>query len=60
SRPEGVPEPRKLHLHARSLTLPRPGGSVLRITAPLPTHMKATFRFLGFEESEGRGIFEDA
>jgi hypothetical protein len=59
SRPEGVPEPRKLHLHARSLVLPRPDGSVLKITAPLPPHMKATFRFLGFEESEGRGVFED-
>ena len=58
SRPEGVPEPRKLHLHARSLVLPRPDGSVLKITAPLPAHMKATFRFLGFEESEGRGVFE--
>ncbi|HVM81513.1 MAG TPA: RluA family pseudouridine synthase [Stellaceae bacterium] len=59
SRPEGVPEPRKLHLHARSLALPRPDGSLLKVTAPLPPHMKATFRFLGFEESEGRGIFED-
>ncbi|HTS90497.1 MAG TPA: RluA family pseudouridine synthase [Stellaceae bacterium] len=59
SRPEGVPEPRKLHLHARSLRLPRPNGSVLEVTAPLPPHMKATFRFLGFEESEGRGVFED-
>jgi len=59
SRPEGVPEPRKLHLHARSLRLPRPNGSVLEVTAPLPPHMTATFRFLGFEESEGRGVFEE-
>ena len=59
SRPEGVPEPRKLHLHARTLILPRPDGSVLKLTAPLPSHMKATWRFLGFEESEGRGIFEE-
>jgi 23S rRNA pseudouridine955/2504/2580 synthase len=59
SRPEGVPEPRKLHLHARSLILPRPDGSVLKLTAPLPAHMKATWRFLGFEESEGKGIFEE-
>jgi len=59
SRPEGVPEPRKLHLHARSITLPRPDGSVLKVTAPLPPHMRDTFRFLGFEESEGRGVFED-
>jgi 23S rRNA pseudouridine955/2504/2580 synthase len=59
SRPEGVPEPRKLHLHARTLILPRPDGSVLKLTAPLPSHMKATWRFLGFEESEGKGIFEE-
>jgi 23S rRNA pseudouridine955/2504/2580 synthase len=59
SRPEGVPEPRKLHLHARTLILPRPDGSELRITAPLPPHMKATWRFFGFEESEAEGVFED-
>ena len=59
SRPEGVPEPRKLHLHARTLILPRPDGSVLKLTAPLPAHMKATWRFLGFEESEGKGVFEE-
>ncbi|HKF71166.1 MAG TPA: RluA family pseudouridine synthase, partial [Stellaceae bacterium] len=59
SRPLGVPEPRKLHLHARVLILPRPDGSVLKLTAPLPEHMKATWRFLGFEEAEGRGIFEE-
>ncbi len=59
SRPEGVPEPRKLHLHARTLILPRPDGSVLKLTAPLPPHMKATWRFLGFEESEGKDVFEE-
>ncbi|HUK10444.1 MAG TPA: RluA family pseudouridine synthase [Stellaceae bacterium] len=59
SRPEGVPEPRKLHLHARTLILPRADGSELSITAPLPPHMKATWRFFGFEESEGKGVFED-
>jgi len=59
SRPEGVPEPRKLHLHARTLILPRPDGGVLKLTAPLPAHMKATWRFLGFEESEGKGVFEE-
>ena len=59
SRPEGVPEPRKLHLHARTLILPRPDGSVVKLTAPLPAHMKATWRFLGFEESEGKGLFEE-
>jgi hypothetical protein len=32
---------------------------VLRLTAPLPEHMRATWRFLGFEESEGKGVFEE-
>ncbi|HKX07981.1 MAG TPA: RluA family pseudouridine synthase [Stellaceae bacterium] len=59
SRPEGVPVPRKLHLHARTLILPRPDGGLLRLTAPLPDHMKATWRFLGFEESEASGVFEE-
>jgi 23S rRNA pseudouridine955/2504/2580 synthase len=59
SRPEGVPAPRKLHLHARTLMLPRSDGGVLKLTAPLPEHMRATWRFLGFEESEGKGVFEE-
>lgn len=42
---------RKLHLHARRLTLPHPRGGTLDITAPLPPHMKASFDLLGFETS---------
>lgn len=46
-----VPEIRKqLHLHARRLTLPHPTGGVIDITAPLPDHMRATWKFLGLEE----------
>ena len=42
-------EPR-LHLHARALALPRPGKRTpLVITAPLPPHMAAAWRFLGFD-----------
>ncbi len=41
-------EPR-LHLHARALELPRPGSRApLVLTAPLPPHMIASWRFLGF------------
>ncbi len=40
----------KLHLHARSLVLPHPVSGTLEIAAPLPPHMKATFKFFGFEE----------
>jgi 23S rRNA pseudouridine955/2504/2580 synthase len=41
---------RKMHLHARSIELERPDGKLLTATAPLPEHMKASFKFFGFEE----------
>ncbi len=37
-----------LHLHARRLVLPHPAGGTLAVEAPLPPHMEATFRTLGF------------
>ena len=37
-----------LHLHARRLVLPHPKGGTLAVEAPLPPHMAATFRALGF------------
>ena len=37
-----------LHLHARRLVLPHPAGGTLTVEAPLPAHMAATFRALGF------------
>ncbi len=39
----------KLHLHARSIRLPRPGGRWIEAKAPLPPHMRDTWRFLGFD-----------
>jgi 23S rRNA pseudouridine955/2504/2580 synthase len=39
---------RCLHLHARSLALPRPDGRIISITAPLPAHIAASWRFFGF------------
>ena len=43
---EGFPE--TLHLHARRIAFPHPAGGVLAVEAPLPAHMAATFRALGF------------
>ncbi len=40
----------QLHLHARSLVLPHPTAGTLEIAAPLPPHMKDTFKYFGFEE----------
>ncbi|MBV9687308.1 MAG: RluA family pseudouridine synthase, partial [Alphaproteobacteria bacterium] len=44
----GVPESRRLHLHARSLSLPHPRGGRLEVSAPLPPHMRRTWEFFGF------------
>lgn len=46
AHPEGFED--RLHLHARELEFPHPAGGWLRITAPLPPHMRATFKDLGF------------
>jgi 23S rRNA pseudouridine955/2504/2580 synthase len=43
---DGFPE--QLHLHARGLTIPHPDGGVLRAEAPLPPHMRDTFKAFGF------------
>jgi len=41
---------RKLHLHARALTLPHPkSGRPLTLTAPVPEHMRASWRLFGFD-----------
>ena len=48
-------EPR-LHLHARELSLPRPGGGAITVVAPLPPHMRSAFETLGFRESEAEGV----
>jgi len=44
---------RQLHLHARAIELPHPAGKTLRVGAPLPPHMAATWKFLGFSVSAG-------
>ena len=44
----GVVAASGLHLHARSLAIPSPEGGLLRVTAPLPPHMRETWDLLGF------------
>ncbi|QDH17271.1 RluA family pseudouridine synthase [Swingsia samuiensis] len=46
AHPEGFTD--RLHLHARQLDIPHPAGGRLKVTAPLPAHMRDTFRSLGF------------
>jgi 23S rRNA pseudouridine955/2504/2580 synthase len=38
----------KLHLHARRLVFPHPQGGTLELEAELPSHMRETFKSLGF------------
>ncbi|SRR5579885_634441 len=46
-----------LHLHARSIDIAHPDGGRLKVTAPLPPHMAKSWKFLGFNESDARGLF---
>ncbi|MEM6637586.1 MAG: RluA family pseudouridine synthase [Pseudomonadota bacterium] len=44
---------RKLHLHARSLTIDHPVlGAVLRLVAPLPEHMQRTWDMVGWQAGD--------
>jgi 23S rRNA pseudouridine955/2504/2580 synthase len=52
AHPSGLPQPRLLHLHARAVSFPGPKGGRVVVTAPLPRHMRETWRFLGFSETD--------
>jgi 23S rRNA pseudouridine955/2504/2580 synthase len=49
----GVVAASRLHLHASSLAIPSPEGGLLRVTAPLPRHMRETWDLLGFAGDQG-------
>ncbi|MBL6935407.1 MAG: RluA family pseudouridine synthase [Alphaproteobacteria bacterium] len=49
---EGEEISKSLHLHARSLTLPHPGGGTLSVTAPLPDHMLQSWRLFGLNPND--------
>jgi len=51
--------PKQLQLHARSIALTRPNGKKLKVEAPLPPHMKATWANFGFGARPDRDPFED-
>ena len=52
---------RKLHLHARAITIDHPSsGARLNLTAPLPEHMARTWEFFGWQAGDHAGDpFED-
>lgn len=39
----------QLHLHARALDVPHPAGGRLKLVAPLPPHMRESWKFFGFD-----------
>ena len=43
---------RRLHLHARRITMPHPAGGVLDVAAELPEHMRETIAYLGLAAEE--------
>ncbi|YBV97322.1 RluA family pseudouridine synthase [Phyllobacteriaceae bacterium JZ32] len=42
---------KRLHLHARRIRIPNPGGGIIDVTAPLPPHMVQSWNLLGFDEA---------
>lgn len=52
AHPAGVPQARRLQLHARAIALRHPDGRILTVTAPLPPHMREIWAFFGFAESD--------
>ncbi len=40
---------KQLHLHARRIIFPHPRGGKVDVTAPLPPHMRETWKYFGFE-----------
>ncbi len=41
-----------LHLHARAIRFEHPAGGMFAISAPMADHMKATWAYLGFDETQ--------
>jgi 23S rRNA pseudouridine955/2504/2580 synthase len=59
AHPDTIPSAKKLHLHARAIALPLQSGKILTVTAPLPPHMRGSWEFFGFEDSDERDPFAD-
>lgn len=44
---------KRLHLHARRIVVPHPGGGTIDVTAPIPSHMVQSWNLLGLDEALG-------
>ncbi len=56
---DGLPGPRKLHLHARSVEFDHPRGGRMIHEAPLSKDMEKTWRFFGFDPTETGDAFAE-
>ncbi|MDP9196133.1 MAG: RluA family pseudouridine synthase [Pseudomonadota bacterium] len=56
----GVELSRDLHLHARRIILPHPRRGMIDVTAPLPDHMKKTWKYFGFHQKDDGDPFAAA
>ena len=56
---EGAEVAKKLHLHARKLEVPKPGGGRLSVEAPISSMMRDSFSYFGFDASDPDGVFEE-
>ncbi|NJM29862.1 MAG: RluA family pseudouridine synthase [Rhizobiales bacterium] len=45
--PGGIPD--RLHLHARRIMFPHPRGGTVDVSAPLPDHMRQSWKVFGFD-----------
>lgn len=43
---------KRLHLHARHISIPAPGGGKIEVTAPLPPHMVQSWNLIGFDQEQ--------
>ena len=50
----------KLHLHARMIDIAHPDGGRLRVTAPLPEHMRKSWELFGFDPGDESDPFTQA
>lgn len=59
--PKAGPKVSRMQLHAREIALPHPEeGTTLRISAPLPADMTASWAAGGFDQAEGERVAERA
>ena len=54
----GVPA-KDVHLHARAIEIPKRGGGTISVIAPLPDHMRKTWRLFGFNVNDTSDPFAE-